>query len=105
MIEVRKNLGLRRILLRPLPLLLQRLMPAIAVFHAGCVAPGSRIAVPVPGATDPVACLDHLGLEPQGSSLVQHVQPGKPGPNNHHVELTRHGHRIAGAASHGHSGI
>ena len=58
MFGVAKNFGLRRILLRPLPFLLERLVEVVGVLERLDVAPAPRVPVPVPGAAEVATLLD-----------------------------------------------
>ena len=59
-VGVGEDLGLRGVALGPLPLLLEVLVEAVGVLHALDVAARAGVAVPVPGAADAVAGLEHL---------------------------------------------
>ena len=58
-VGVAQELGLGGVALAPLPLLLQRLVELVGVLHALHVAARTGIAVPVPGAADAAAGLEH----------------------------------------------
>src|SRR5262249_37399531 len=85
--QIAENLGLRRVPLRPLPLGLELGIEAVRVVDALDVATGARIAVPVPGAADVVAALDHRGSEPEAAQPVEHVEPCEAGAYHHDVEV------------------
>ena len=58
-VRIAQDLRLRGVALRPFPLLLQRVVELKGVLHALDVAACAGIAVPVPGAPDPVRLLQH----------------------------------------------
>ena len=67
------------------PDLLERVL---VVGHVG-VDSGSRVAVVLPDAADPVARLDQPHGVPLGAQAVQQVQPAEPGPDDQRVEPAR----------------
>ena len=86
MVGVAQDLGLRRVALGPVPLLLEVGVERVRVVDALDVAAGARVAVPVPRAADTVGGLVDDGREPEPAQLVQHVQPGEPGADDHRVD-------------------
>ena len=84
---VAKNLGLGGVLLRPLPLLLQRPIKAVGVVQTLHVAAGTRVAVPVPGAADIVARFEDHGRKTQAPKPMEQVHAGKSSANDDHVEV------------------
>ena len=65
----------------------------VRVVGGGDVAAGARVAVPVPGAADVVAGLEHGGRQAQPAQPLEHVQPGDPGADDDDVELWLFGHQ------------
>src|SRR5262249_50413085 len=90
--QVAENLGLRRVALRPLPLLLQLGIEAVGVVEALDVAPRTGVAVPVPRAADVAGALEHHGREPERAEPVERVETGEPSAHDHDVDLGIHGH-------------
>ena len=86
MVRITQDLRLRGIAFGPVPLLFQRAVELIGVLHALDVASRTGIAVPVPGAADPVRLLVDSGGETQSAQPVQHVEPCEAGPDDNHVE-------------------
>ena len=86
-VGVAEDLRLGGVLLGPLPLLLEVLVEAVGVLHALDVAAGARVAVPVPGAADAVAGLEHLHGEALRPGLVEHVEAREPGSDHDDVDL------------------
>jgi len=84
---VAQDLGLRGVFLAPCPLLLEFLVELVGVLDALDVAPGPRIAVPVPGPADPAAGLEHRHRQAHAAQPVQHVHAGEAGPDDHHVGI------------------
>ena len=88
-VGISQDLGLRGVALRPFPLLLQLLGELIGVLHALHVAAGAGVAVPVPSAADAAAGLEDPRGKPHRARAVKHVEPGKPGADDHHVAIAR----------------
>ena len=86
-VGVGEDLGLRGVLLRPLPLALELRVEAVRVIDRHDVAAGAGVAVPVPGAADAVGGLEHHGGESEAAQAVQHVEPGESGPDHHDVNV------------------
>ena len=85
---VAEDLGLGGVALGPGPFLLEVGVPAVGIVDREDVAAGTRIPVPVPGATDVVSGLEHDGAEPGAPHPHQLVHPGEPGPHDHHVDVS-----------------
>ena len=86
MVGVAQDLRLGGVALAPLPFLLQRAVELERVLHALDVAACAGIAVPVPGAADPVGLLVHAGGEPQPAQPVQQVEAREACPDDGHVQ-------------------
>lgn len=86
-IDVGQNLGLGGVLLRPIPLPLQRVGERVAVVHALDVASGPGIAVEVPGAADVRPGLEHPDPQAVRSQFVQRVQAGEARADDHHIDI------------------
>ena len=86
-IEVALELRLGGEPLGPVPIPLEFLGERVAVVPALDVAAGAGIAVPVPRPADAVALLEQPHREPQAAQPVQHVQPGRPRPDDDRVEV------------------
>ena len=97
-VDVFQDLGLRAVALRPLPLLLQRVVEGVGVFEALDVAAGARIAVPEPGAADPGTGFVGAHLEAQSAQAMDGVEAGQAAAHDHDIELARHG---VGGIGHG----
>ena len=86
-VGVAQDLGLGGVALAPLPLLLQLVGELVGVLHALDVAARARIAVPVPGAADAAAGLEHARREAHAAQPVQHVDAGEAGADDHRVKV------------------
>ena len=87
MVDVPQDFRLRCVALRPVPLLLKLIRKRVGIVHALDVAAGAGIAIPIPGAADPLPCLKYAGGEAEATQPVQHVKPGKPGSDDNRVDL------------------
>src|SRR5438876_10898064 len=81
-------------MLAPLPLAQDLVRKGIAVGPRLGVEPGPGVAVPVPGATDAVAGLEHPHAQAQPAQPVELVHAGYAGPDDDDVERRCHGPRI-----------
>ena len=95
MVQVAQQLRLGGVALAPLPFVLQFLGEGIGIFLALDIHPGPGIAVPVPGAADPVAGLPGMGGQPHAPELVQEIEARKAGADNGNVEFGRVGHGVS----------
>jgi hypothetical protein len=77
---------LRRHELGPVPFLLEVRELGEHVLDALDVDASAGVAVPVPGAADCVAPFEHLHLEAGLAQLVQRVQTGEAGADDHDVD-------------------
>src|ERR1700751_1948076 len=76
------------ITLGPVPLLGQVLVERIAVDVAVGISTCARIAIPVPGAADAVAGLEHGDVEVKlVAQRMQHVHAGKAGADDDSIEV------------------
>src|SRR5262249_2976194 len=82
MIEVAQDLRLRRVLLGPLPVLLELGGERVGVRQTLHVAAGAGVAVPEPGAADAVGCLDDARAQAELAQPVELVQPGEAGSDD-----------------------
>ncbi len=87
MVDIFQDLGLGRIPLGPAPFLLQRVVEGVGVIHALDIAARTRVTVPVPGAADIVARLEHDGRKPALAQPVEHIEPGKAGSDDDGIDL------------------
>ena len=85
-VGVAQDLRLRRVFLRPVPLLVELFGERERILHALDVATRAGIAVPVPGAADtPAGLIDPRG-EAEPAKAVQHVHSGKAGADDDGIE-------------------
>ncbi len=77
MVEIFQNDGLRRIAFRPLPFLLQGFIELERIFHAFHITARAGITVPVPGAANARAGLQHSHRKPLFAQPVEHGQAAK----------------------------
>ncbi len=89
MIGVAQQLRLCGVAFAPLPLLLQLGRELVGVFDALHVAARARIAIPVPGAADAAARLQHAHGKSHPAQPVQHVEAGETGADHDDVEVGR----------------
>ena len=85
-VGVPQDLGLGGIPLGPGPLGLQLGIPAVGVVDGQDVAPSARVTIPVPGAADTVAGLDHDGTESCVAHPLQLVHASEPRTHDHGVD-------------------
>ena len=74
MVDVTQDLRLRAVALGPMPFLLQLVGERIRVLHALDIAAAPRVAVPVPGAADPVAGLEGTHFEAEFTQAMDGVE-------------------------------
>src|ERR1700680_3623691 len=86
MVGVGQDLRLRRVLLRPVPLLVQFLREREGVLHALDVATSTGITIPIPGAAHAAAGLEHPRGKAKSAQAMQHVQSGKARAHDNRVE-------------------
>jgi hypothetical protein len=86
MVGVGEDFRLRRVLLRPIPLLVQLLGEGEGVLHALDVTTCARIAVPIPGAAHATAGLEHPCRKAKPTQAKQHVHSGKARADDNRVE-------------------
>ncbi len=72
-VGVLQDLGLGRVALGPVPLLLELVGELVRVLHALDVAARAGVAVPVPGAADAAARLEHPRRHAEPAHTVEHV--------------------------------
>src|SRR6202035_6175731 len=89
-IGVREDFRLRRVLLRPVPLLVQRLRERKRILHALDVATRTRITVPVPGAAHTTAGLEDPCRKAKPAQAMQHVHSGKARAHDNGIEIRSH---------------
>ena len=82
MVGVAQQFRLTGVALAPRPLLLQIVRERVGILQGLGVAARSRVAVPVPGAADPAAGLEHPCRQPHAPQPVQHVHPGETRPDD-----------------------
>jgi hypothetical protein len=88
---VLEDLGLGGVALLPLVVLLELRGERVRIGQALHVDPGARVSVPVPGAADVGAGLEHDGGQVEPAQLVQQVHPGEAGTDDHGVDGTGFG--------------
>ena len=81
-LDVLEDLRLRRVALRPAPLLLQLVAERIRILQALDVAATARVLVPEPGSADPARGFEHAGPKPELAHAVKRVQTAEPGANH-----------------------
>src|SRR5439155_14753164 len=87
MVQIALGLGLAGEVLLPVPLVQQFLGKRVAVGPAFRIKTCARIAVPVPGAADAGAALEHPHLQAEFAQLVGLVEAGDAGADDDRVEL------------------
>ncbi len=87
MIGVSEDFRLRRIFLRPVPLLVELFRERERILHALDVAARAGIAVPVPGAADTAAGLIDPRLKAEPAQPVQHIEAGETRADHDGVEF------------------
>ncbi len=86
-VQVAEDFRPGRIALGPVPLLLELLGERVGVVQRLDIAAHARVAVPVPGAADAVALLEHPYAQAHASQAMQGVQPGEAGADDDRVEV------------------
>ena len=86
MVGVGEYLGLRRVFLRPVPLLVEFFREREGILHALDVAARAGIAVPVPGAADAAAGFIDPRGKAESAQAVQHVHAGETRADDDGVE-------------------
>ena len=71
-----------------MPVLLQIVREGIRVFQAFDVAAAPRIAVPVPGAADPIASLEDAQFEAELAQAVDRVEPADAGSHDDRIKYS-----------------
>ena len=84
-VQVFQRVGLGREMLLPVPFLHQLLGKRIAIGPAFGIEAGAGIAVPVPGAADIGAGLEHPRGHAQLAQAVEHEHAGNPGADDDRV--------------------
>ena len=94
MVQVLEDLGLCRVLLGPLPLLVEFGIEAVGVVDALDVAARTGVAVPVPRASDVVGRLEDAERKAEFSEAMDRIEAGEARADHHHVEIrfTRYRH-------------
>src|SRR5580704_7837840 len=87
MVDVTQDLRLRAVALGPMPFLLQLVRKGIGVFHAFDVAATSRVAVPVPGAANPVTGLEGTHFETEFTQTIDRVETADTGADDDRIEF------------------
>ena len=90
MVCVAQQLGLGGVALRPFPFLLQLGRELVGILDALDVTARTGIAVPVPGAADALASLEHARRKALLTKAVQHVHAAEPSADDHRIEIDRH---------------
>ena len=85
-VGISEDFGLRRIFLRPVPFLVQFFGERERILHALDIATRAGIAIPVPGAADAAAGLEHDGRKAEPAQTMQHIHAGKTGAHHHGVD-------------------
>ena len=76
--------------LRPRPFLLQFTVKLIGILQTFNVAAGARIAVPIPGAANPVTGFNSRRRQAHLAQAIEQIHASKAGPNNNHIDTIRH---------------
>ena len=87
-LEVPQDLRLCGVLLGPGPLRFELGVEGVRVVGGRNVASGTRVAVPVPGASHVVGGLQDPSGQAQCSEPMQEVEPGEPGAHHHDIDVT-----------------
>src|SRR5262249_42224869 len=90
--QVAENLGLRRVALRPLPLLLRPGIEVEGEAEALDAPPRPGVGVPLPRAPAAAGALAHHGRDPGRGEPVERVEPADPSAHAHDVDLGIPGH-------------
>ncbi len=96
-VDVAQRLGLSGEVLGPAPLLQQLLRERVLIGVALRIEARARIPVPIPGAADARAGLEHAHLEAELAQPVELVEAGHAGTDDDDVEV--HGRRRPGAGA------
>src|SRR5262249_48928478 len=87
-LKIAQDLILLWIAFGPVPLLQQVFVERVAINVAVRIAARARIAIPVPGAADPVAGLEHSDVQVElVAQRVKHVHAGKAGTDDNGIEV------------------
>ena len=86
-VQVFQRVGLRGEMLLPVPFLQQFLGERVAVGPAFGIEAGAGIAVPVPGAADIGAGLEHPRRHAEFAQAIEHEHAGNPGADDDRVEI------------------
>src|SRR5271168_2225269 len=86
-VQIAFGLRLRGEMLLPVPFVQQFLREGIAVGPAFRIETRAGITVPVPGAANTGAGLEHAHLEPQFAQLAELIEAGNAGANDDGVEI------------------
>src|SRR4030088_3086534 len=89
-VGIAQDLGLGGVALGPFPFLLQLGRELVGILDAFDVAARAGIAVPVPGAADALAGLEHPHPKTLQAQAVQHVHAAEPGADDHRIEIEGH---------------
>jgi hypothetical protein len=100
-VGISEDFRLRRILLRPVPFLVQLFGEREGILQALDVAAGAGIAIPVPGPADAATGFVNPCRESEPPQPMQHVQAGKARANHDGVKLSRFGRACYTLLSHG----
>jgi hypothetical protein len=69
-----------------MPFLLQLVREGIRIFQAFDVAAAPRIAVPIPGAADPIAGLEGAQFETELAQAMDRVEPAHAGAHDDRIK-------------------
>ena len=86
-VQIALGFGLRREVFGPVPFLQQLLGKRVAVGPAFGIEARARVAVPVPGAADIGAVLEHQRLQAEFAQLVELVEAGNTGADDDRVKI------------------
>src|SRR5882724_8406863 len=87
MVQIALGLGLSGEVLLPVPFLQEFLRKGVAIGPALRIEAGAGIAVPVPGAADAGAGLEHPHLEAEFTQLIALVEAGNTRADDERVEI------------------
>ena len=86
-VDVAQDFGLGAVTFGPMPFLLQIIREGLRVFQTFNVTAAARIAVPIPGAANPIAGLERAQFETEFAQAIDRVEPTDAGSYNDRIKL------------------
>jgi hypothetical protein len=86
-VDIAQDFGLSAVAFGPMPFLLQLVREGIRVFQAFDIAATPRVAVPIPGAADPIASLEGAQFEAKLAQAVNRVEPADAGSHDDRIKF------------------